>query len=295
MVFRRNGLAAWVIFCRLSAYYALAAGPGLEEAIALIRSGRLKEAEAALDRNLGEPRALYWKGYVQFASQRYKESVLTLTPYIAQAPEDAQARKVLGLDLFMLGDGSAAQVQLERAVELDAKDPEARYYLGRVYFSRQNMPAALAAFQKVVETDATSVRGYNHLGQTFEALNQFERAQKAYETAIALDRTQQRRSEWPYYNLGLLQLNAGRSADAVSHFEEALRVQPKFAEARLKRAVALASLGRREEALAELQSLVKDEPASADAHYQLGRLYTRLGNTEKGKEHLLQFQRLRRP
>jgi superkiller protein 3 len=189
---------------------------------------------------------------------------------------------------------ASAQTELQRALELDGKDGEARYYLGRLYFSRQNMPAALATFQKLVELDPKSVRGHNHLGQTYEGLNRFEEAEKAYQTAIALDREQPKRSEWPHYNLGLLRLSVGRAAEALTHFNEALQIQPKFAEARLKRAVALVAAGSPDQAKSELELLLAEDPANADAHYQLGRLYSKLQNPAKAKQHLLRYQELRR-
>jgi tetratricopeptide (TPR) repeat protein len=298
-VFGKAAIATFLIFCRLSAFYAAQPDSRLEAAIDLIHSGRLEQAEEVLNGYLSEPsppvRALYWKGYVQFASKRYSESVLTLNTYLERSPEDAQARKVLGLNLFMLGDAAAAQTTLERAVQLNPSDGESRYYLGRVYFERQNMPAALAAFKKLLELEPRSVRAHNHLGQTYEALNEFAASENAYQTAIRLDSDGAKPSEWPHYNLGVLYLNAGRAAEALPHLARALQIRPKFSEARLKRAVALAATGNSEQAKTELESLTADEPDYADAHYQIGRLYNRLGDLDKASKHLLLFQRLKRP
>jgi Flp pilus assembly protein TadD len=59
--------------------------------------------------------------------------------------------------------------------------------------------------------------------------------------------------------------------------------------------VALAAVGKQPQAVAELEAVISDQPDNAEAHYQLGRLYTRLGERTKAREHLLTFQRLRRP
>lgn len=290
-------LAISALACSLLAFYAAGLPPELESAVALIRSGQFQQAEQAIDKHLAaaepHPRASYWKAYVQFATRRYGESAAVLREYVTLNPEDAQARKLFGLDLFMMGDAAAAEAELERAVAALPKDEESRYYLGRVYFTRQNMPSALAAFQRVIEVDPGSVRGHNQLGQTYEALADFEKAQQSYETAIELDRTASKRSEWPHYNLGVLQLKAGKGRDAIPHFNEALRIQRAFPEARVQRASALASVGEIKQARADLEALLAEQPEYADAHYQLGRLLAKTGEREKAKEHLSKFQRLR--
>lgn len=264
-----------------------------------MKAGKWQQAELVLDQALtqdGHPgRALYWKAYVQFSTGRYNESVSTLRAYAARTPDDPQANKLLGLDLFMVGDAAGAQSELERAVELLPRDEEARYYLGRVYFSRQNMHAALNTFQQLLEFAPKSVRGRNQLGQTYEALNEFELAEKAYGEAIRADRAAARRSEWPHYNLGVLHLKAGKAEQALPHLAEALAIQPKFAQARVQLSVALAAVGKQPQAVAELEVVISDQPDNAEAHYQLGRLYTKLGERTKAREHLLMFQRLRRP
>jgi tetratricopeptide (TPR) repeat protein len=294
-----TSVAALVVLWRLSAYYAPDSQSGLDAAIALMKSGKWQEAELVLDKSLtvsdSPPRTLYWKAYVQFSTKRYSESASALRGYLERNPEDSQARKLLGLDLFMLGDAAGAQAELERAVELLPKDEEARYYLGRVYFSRQNLPAALSTYQKLLEFAPSSVRAHNQLGQTYEWLNQFELAEKAYEEAIRIDRESAKRSEWPYFNLGVLHLKAGTAERSLPFLQQALQIQPKFPQAQVQLGVALAALGKQQEAKAEFEAVVSAEPDNADAHYQLSRLYRKLGDPVKAKEHGLLFQRLRKP
>ncbi len=299
MVVGRTSIAALVVLWRLSAYYPPETQSELDAAIALMKSGKWEDAELVLDKSLTmsdpPPRAFYWKAYVQFSTKRYSESASTLRGYLGRNADDSQARKLLGLDLFMVGDAAGAQAELERAVELLPKDEEARYYLGRVYFSRQNLPAALNTYQKLLEFEPSSVRARNQLGQTYEWLNQFDLAEKAYEEAIRIDRDSAKRSEWPYYNLGVLHLKAGRAERALPYLQQALQLQPKFPQAQVQLGVALAALGKPEQAKAEFEAVLSTDPDNADAHFQLARLFRKLGDPVKAKEHGLLFQRLRRP
>lgn len=232
--------------------------------------------------------------YTQFRTGRYAESASNARACLKQEPSNGQARKILGLDLFMLGDAAGAKDELQRTVEMLPNDEDARYYLGRIYFTGQNMPAALATFQHLLEIAPNSVRGHNQLGQTYEALNQSEAAQASYEKAVSLDRASLKHSEWPYYNLGVFQLKAGRARIGAELLQEALRIQPRFTEAKIKLGAALSELGQTEAATQTLQSLLREEPDNADAHYQLGRLYLKLHDRQKAEEHFRRFDALRK-
>ena len=64
-------------------------------------------------------------------------------------------------------------------------------------------------------------------------------------------------------NLGLVLNAVGRSADAISHYKEALRLAPGFAEIRLNMALAFLGIpGRRREAAEQLEEYLRVRPAN---------------------------------
>ena len=230
----------------------------------------------------------------QFNSGNYQGSFEISSAYSAQHPESAEALKLLGMAQFMLGKTDQALIALQHAVELAPRDPDAYYYLGRLYFSKDNAVEALAAFQKLLEIDPASVRGLNNLGQSYEALARFPDAEKAYLAAIAAELRQVKRTEWPFYNLGLFYLNKGRVDDAIPYFRQALARNPKFASAKMKLATALAKNGLSQEALDLLNQAVTLEPQNAEAHYRLGQLLNRLGKHNEAEQHLALFNQLQK-
>ena len=78
-----------------------------------------------------------------------------------------------------------------------------------------NLPLALAAFKRAIEIDPHNVKAHNHLGQTYEGLALYPAARAAYLKAIELEQKQAAKSEWPYFNLGVLYIKEGRAAEAV--------------------------------------------------------------------------------
>jgi tetratricopeptide (TPR) repeat protein len=237
---------------------------------------------------LQEPLAL-------FNSGKYRECFDIVSPFVQQNPNSGAAHKLLGMDEYMLGKPREALLEVQRATELTPNDPDAFYYLGRLYFSLDNAVAALAAFQRTIVLDPSSVRGYNQLGQTYEGLGRPADAERAYLKAIELERNQQKKSEWPYYNLGLLYLNSGRSEDSMAYFRLALACSPEFPEAKVKLAVALSSQKSSDEALKLLEEAIQTDPQNAEAHYRLALLLTKSGRREEAQEHFALFQKYRKP
>lgn len=286
------------LFLPLASSYGTEPSANLQQVQALAEAGKWKEAESALSGYMSGPTAggegLFWKALIEFQTGRYAASAVSAQDYLQQNPKSGQTRKILGLDLFMLGNTARAEEELERTVELLPGDADARYYLGRVYFTRSNLPAALAAFQALIKIDPKSVRGHNHLGQTHEALNQLETAQGDYEQAISIDRGSSKHSEWPYFNMGVLHLKAGRARAAIDYLQAALSVRADFSEAKVKLATALGAAGQTTEAVRLLENVVAEEPANADARYQLGRVYLKENQKIKAQEQFRVFESLRK-
>jgi tetratricopeptide (TPR) repeat protein len=197
------------------------------------------------------------------------------------------------MDEYMLGNPKGALQEVKRATELSPNDPDAFYYLGRLYFSADNPKDALPAFQKAIELDPTSVRAHNQMGQTYEALGRLEDAEREYREAIASGEKQPRRSQWPYYNLGLLYLTAGHIDQAVAYFRQALLCNPVFPEAQVKLAVAFSKQNLPDQAIALLQTAIQGDPQNAEAHYHLAILLSKSGKQQEAQTQFALFEKYR--
>ena len=267
----------------------------LADAIEFIRHGEWQKAEAVLEQCPPvDPSVLYWKAYVRFRTGRYAEAVSLASRYLEKKPESAAARKILGLCYFMQEHHAEAERELKRATGLDSSDTEALYYLGRLHFTRNDAPEALRIFEKLVLLDNSNVRGYNHLGQTYEALTRFDDARAAYRKAIELQQTQPAKSQWPYFNLGLLFLKEGRPQEAIGLIRQALAINSDWAEGKTQLAIALSSADQYDEARLLLKEVLQNNPKNADAHYQMGRLLLKLGKPAEARPYLQEFESLKK-
>lgn len=159
------------------------------------------------------------------------------------------------------------------------------------------------------------------MGMLLHAHQRYEFAEPFFLRARILDPGS---FSWAYY-LGLIQGRLGKPAEAASSLRLATQLKPDYLPARLALAEALRKLGELEESRELYRRIVQDRPESASAwaglgrisweagevseavenyqkavdrfprygaaHYALGLAHRSLGNPEKTREHLSQFQR----
>lgn len=268
-------------------------------AICYLKQAEWKNGEDALNNFLKffpqDLPAIYLKAYALFRTSRYQESLTHITAYLEKNPESGEAHKILGLNQFMLGSAENAEVELKRSAEFVPQDWETWYFLGRIYFTRNDLISALSMFKRAIELDPQSVKAHNHLGQTYEGLVQYQAAREAYLKAIALERQQTTKSEWPYFNLGVLYIKEGRAQEAIEYLRQALARNPSSSEGMTKLGLALFSTGNYDDALMKFNDAIRVDPQNAEARYQLARLLTKMKREEEAQQQYLLFEKLRKP
>jgi len=82
------------------------------------------------------------------------------------------------------------------------------------------------------------------------------------------------------YAIGTILGQQGRTADAIAHFTEAVRLEPGFAEAHFNLGIAEMTLGNLAEAEDHFALALRVHPDDANAHYNLGVAYSRHGRID---------------
>ncbi len=267
-----------------------------ELAICYLELREYSKAEAALDASLravqGNANAIYLKGYVLFRTGHYEESQKFISVYLQNNPASVGARKLLGMDRYMLRNYPGALEELKRAIEMAPSDSESFYYLGRLYFSTDKAGDALEAFQSSIKNDPQNAKAWNHLGQTYEALNRMTDAERAYLKSMEVAREKNERYEWPFFNLGVLYTNNGRVRDGISYLRQALDINPSWSECKVKLSAALFSMGDIEAAIKLMSEAVSEDSENAEAHYRLAMMLTKSGHVAEAQQQLILFRQL---
>lgn len=168
-------------------------------------------------------------------------------------------------------------------------------YLSDYYTAEQQRLAAAGDSQGAMEASRLAVRFDPFDTDALEARSFLLQQQRRYtESAVALREAIRRdpNNYMPRLMLGNLQLTQLDDLDgAVESYREVLRLNPQSSIARNSLAQALLRQGDLDAAKAEYETLAEREKISTQGLYDLGRIYVRTGEPQRG---LMALKRARR-
>ena len=126
----------------------------------------------------------------------------------------------------------------------------------------------------------TSARAESNLGQVLYERGEWPEAITHYETALRLDP----RLANAHYNLGLALARLGRIAEALARFSAAAEIQPSFVDAHLEWGRMLMKAKQPAAAAEQFAQALQLAPAQAPAHRELGLALVALGRTTEACE-----------
>jgi tetratricopeptide (TPR) repeat protein len=235
-------------------------------------------------------------------------------------PEDEQAQLYLGLALEKTGEGESAATVLQTLLKKNSKDLEALYHLGKIY-----MALAQETLQRLETAGPESYLTHLIAGEAQEQMEHYDQAVAQYKQAIE---RQPAGSAGLHYKLGNVYWLQGKWAEAKTEFDlelkanprncmalwktgnimlqtkedlvkasefvdRALEICPNVPQAILDQARLAAAMGRDERALELFRRVARLSPEESSVHYQLARLYRKLGKIEESDTELKIMQELK--
>jgi tetratricopeptide (TPR) repeat protein len=133
---------------------------------------------------------------------------------------------------------------------------------------------------------------YLFLGNYELALNQYYKSRellskislKYYPDKSILEGKLNERIKMTHYNLGVLYFQKGELPRAGNHYISALTIDQNFHLARNDLAALLAKIGEAEEAIRQLNIILKLDPENMQAYYNLGVIYVNRAQPDKAKK-----------
>src|SRR5262249_19186733 len=191
-----------------------------------IRENRFAEVEPLLTDYVSKyPKSdwgWYALGYSQFAQKKVGQSIKSLSRALQLNLRNAEAHKILGRDLMIIGRFDAAQIEFEQGIRYEPKSAEMHYNLGKLFSIQDNWENARKQFEAALTIDSTYLEALDALGFAQEALGDDPNAVKSYDKAIALNEEQHGTFVAPYVNLSAFYNRTGDNTKALDWSEKAL-------------------------------------------------------------------------
>ena len=146
-----------------------------------------------------------------------------------------------------------------------------------------------ALFRHTTEITKGNYYGYNNLGNGLGKKGKIDEAIRAYQEAVRInpDFAQGR------INLGLTLGQKGRSTEAIAQLREGLRLDPNFHDGHYLLGLALVQNGQIDEAIRQFKEALRVNPDHADTHNDLGLALGRKGKMDEAILHLREALRLK--
>lgn len=276
--------------------------------------------EAGLKRDASMSPSLVLLGLSYFELGEFGRARPVLERAVRAMPEDEQAQLYLGLALEKTGEGESAATVLQTLLKKNPKDLEALYHLGKIY-----MALAQETLQRLETAGPESYLTHLIAGEAQEQMEHYDQAVAQYRQAI---QRQPAGSAGLHYKLGNVYWLQGKWAEAKTEFDlelkanprncmalwktgnimlqtkedlvkasefvdRALEICPNVPQAILDQARLAAAMGRDERALELFRRVARLSPEESSVHYQLARLYRKLGKIEESDTELKIVQELK--
>jgi putative PEP-CTERM system TPR-repeat lipoprotein len=268
-----------------------------------------------------DPQVQFMLGSAYMAKRRYVQATDLLEKAAARTGAPQMTRS-LGLSQLGLGQIELGQASLEKAFAQNGADATAGMTLALLYI-RRNMPQkALQVADGMVKRDPDNLAAINFLGSVHVGLGNKVEARKAFETALAkdagfrpavislvrLDASDERYDDGRrrlnqllakksddalvLFELGMLERQARRQAEAVRHFSKANDIQK--GDPRPGLALADIHMQRRDfdQALEVVKALASKFPDNRQVSVALGRAMLAVGDAPGARSVFLNMTRL---
>jgi len=228
---------------------------------------------------LGRAYVSYW------ALNDFEEALADTERALAAQPDLVEALYLRGDIHFTWGEYDEAAVDFRRIIEVTPEDAYAFYMLGLVYHMDGDYGEAVAHYDEGLALHPSELDLYYGRALALRELGDLEAALEDLEQVLLTAPGH----SGAHYARGRVLVDAGRHEEAIAEFTAAMEdeyqgyIWPFFLNDNpyLDRAKAYYSVGMSVEAMADLDTLIEEEPYLHEPYYYRGLLYKDLGQKEE--------------
>ncbi len=224
---------------------------------------------------------------IQVYAQRPEDAVQSAERAVFIDPNNSTAHAVHALALDWTGDYASAGDAAQRAITLDSNNALAHAYYAEILVDQQRYAQARDEADLALSLDPNSMDVYRAYGYFMEATSNYEEAIQYYQSALKINPN----LGFLYMKIGVMFRTLGAKAQtdeeleryfqlSIEYFQRASSINPNDTAPYISIAVTYTQWGQYAVAAQYLEEALKIDPANADVHGELGKVYFRNLNYE---------------
>jgi len=190
------------------------------------------------------------------------------------------------LEASFAGKSVDVQDQAQQLAD-ESDDPRDLFIAANVFLTNTRQDEAVPLLEKYLQKVPNDPRAWVGLGIGYEDLKRFDDAQKAFENALKADP----KFADAEYQIGVLLSLNGNSASATQHFEHAVEINPNHAPSLERLGNFYLETGQFDKARDVLLKSETLDPKNRKVEYGLALAYSKLGNRDEAKVHMERFEK----
>ncbi|MFZ2960465.1 MAG: tetratricopeptide repeat protein [Candidatus Ozemobacteraceae bacterium] len=217
-----------------------------------------------------------------FHLQRYEQAIEFYQKAIDIDPRFHKALYNLGNTYYKLDQFEKAVHYWHEAIEVKPDFDHAHFNLGYHYYHKGFLREAANELQKAAQINPKTPDTHHYLGLCFHQMNQLQKAIEEFRMAIQLA------GDIPepdyHYNLANTSYDLGDYTTAAAEWSVTLKLRPTDLKARNNYCDALLQLNRVDEALTEIEVVLKEDADYPPAVCTKAEILERLDKPEQARE-----------
>jgi Tfp pilus assembly protein PilF len=267
-------------------------GVQLNLGLAEFKQGEFESAirplEAALNADPSSSQAKTLLGISYYGANRFPEAIKYLEPIAQVDPDNTELHHILAQSCLFAKQYQCALDEFRKILHQDPNSAAAHILIGEALDGLGKTPEAIAEFEAAAKASPREPNVYFGVGFLYWKSNQYDQAEVRFQNQLALDPSNAPTLAY----LGDIEMKRGNTDKALGHLRQAVQARADIRIAYLDLGAILTDQRRYKDAIFFLQRAVQLDPAQADAHYRLGRVYQNMGNAAAAQQELKKVQEL---
>jgi len=245
----------------------------------------MEQFEIALRMDSNDEQATFNVARVREEHGRIDEALIGYRSVLERWPNNitsaCSAYSAIGRILKIKGDFEGAIATYREGIKFRFDNGELHSGLASTLFEMGRLEEAIPEYRTAIQFVPDS-KLYNNLGLALAATGDIDGAISSYKDAIRHDP----RNAEAHYNYGNMLLTMGKPAQAAGEFEKAIKLKPDYVKALGNLAVAFAQLGKADEAIENFLLVIELDPNDPAAYFNLASILEGQGKLDEAIENL---------